>query len=103
MTLVAEHIAGAFTCVWPDQRTETSSSRLDVPPSGRTLRSCGAGTTRTSGHSPTRNSTSCRSRSEERRVGKECRSRWSADHEKTNDINHPNQHIATEQVHTHRI
>src|SRR6266508_3063948 len=66
MTLVAEHIAGEFTCLWPDQSTETSSSRLDVPPSGRTLRSCGAGTTRTSGHSPTRNSTSCRSRSSRR-------------------------------------
>src|SRR5690606_40645383 len=69
------HVTGVQTCALP-----ISSSRTRPPASPRWRSGRSRSTTPSSGRSPTtptRPRVQASSRSEERRVGKECRSRWS--------------------------
>src|SRR5689334_24141798 len=75
-------VTGVQTCALPISRNTSATRRRD--PSRRALRPprrCPTAT-RTGRRSPARGSTPARgrTRSEERRVGKECRSRWSPYH-----------------------
>src|SRR6266536_3871524 len=73
-------VTGVQTCALPIFRAGASS--------GSTARSTCRGTRSTSRVGP---------RSEERRVGKECRSRWSPDHLKKKNLPHPP--LAVSRVH----
>src|SRR5438132_14058852 len=87
-------VTGVQTCALPISSGAIAESRGGAGEVGRRRRDGRRSAFAASPPGPTRSPS--KARSEERRVGKECRSRWSTDHEKKKKIEHKNDRVYNE-------
>src|SRR5437879_12463374 len=79
-------VTGVQTCALPISPRTSPCRRAPVAHGPDTGPIRWPGPTAAAGPGPPATTPTCRTRSEERRVGKECRSRWAPDHEQKNRV-----------------